>query len=86
MAPASKNFEVPGTHKYKYNFLDPKVTDSLQHLELSSLVCLQTMLLLERDGLKTTVFESPGFGASNFFMPLKYHGDGEVDQHGPAAK
>jgi hypothetical protein len=46
---------------------------------------LQVVLELKRDGLKTKIFASPGFGKSNFFMPLKYHGNGEVDQHGPSA-
>ena len=31
---------------------------------------------------KTKVFRQPGLGSSNFFMPLRYHGDGEVEQHG----
>jgi hypothetical protein len=26
----------------------------------------------------------PVSAASNWFMPLKYHGDGEVEQHGPS--
>lgn len=45
----------------------------------------RVVLELERDGTKTKIFASPGFGKSNFFMPLKYNGIGEVDQHGPRA-
>jgi hypothetical protein len=46
----------------------------------------KTAAYVKRDGHKTKIFELPGFGKSNFFMPLKYHGDGEVAQHGPAVK
>lgn len=37
------------------------------------------------DGHSSREYDQPGFGASQFFMPLKYHGDGEVAQHGPKA-
>jgi NADH dehydrogenase (ubiquinone) Fe-S protein 4 len=40
-------------------------------------------LQLKREGQKTKLFEAPGYGDSQFFMPLKYHGVGEVLQHGP---
>lgn len=30
-------------------------------------------------------FENKEYGDSHWFMPLKYHGDGEVRQHGPKA-
>ncbi len=35
------------------------------------------------DGQKTKIFASPGYGKSNHFMNLTYHGDREVIQHGP---
>jgi NADH dehydrogenase (ubiquinone) Fe-S protein 4 len=38
---------------------------------------------LKRQGLNNKIFENPGLGKSNWFMPLKYHGDGVVQQHGP---
>lgn len=45
----------------------------------------RTKLQLNKEGQKTKIFEAPGFGDSQWFMPLKYHGDGEVVQHGPKA-
>ena len=42
------------------------------------------MLQLEKEGMKNKIFENPGYGKSNWFMPLTYHGDGEVVQHGPS--
>lgn len=44
----------------------------------------RTIEVLKREGHKCTVFDNPGYGESQFFMPLKYHGNGEVAQHGPA--
>jgi hypothetical protein len=41
---------------------------------------------LKREGVQTDEYKHPGSGASNWFMPLRYHGDGECDQHGPKAK
>jgi hypothetical protein len=46
-------------------------------------VYVQTIALLKEQGAKNVVFKSSGFGNSNWFMPLKFHGDGEVEQHGP---
>lgn len=39
---------------------------------------------LKREGVKTDEYKHPGSGSSNWFMPLRYHGDGECAQHGPA--
>jgi hypothetical protein len=36
-------------------------------------------------GVKSTEFSNPKYGDSGWFMPLTYHGDGLVAQHGPAA-
>ena len=33
---------------------------------------------IAEEGIKTKEFLNPKYGQSNFFMPLKYHGDGEV--------
>jgi len=44
----------------------------------------KVMLKLKKEGKKCQEFAVPGFGKSNFFMPLKYHGDGPVAQHGPS--
>lgn len=44
------------------------------------------MQRLKKDGMKNTIFANPGYGKSQFFMPLKYHGDGEVAQHGPTVR
>ncbi len=41
---------------------------------------------LKREGPATDQFKHPGSGASNWFMPLTYHGEGECEQHGPSAK
>mmetsp|Transcript_2303 Transcript_2303/g.1641 ORF Transcript_2303/g.1641 Transcript_2303/m.1641 type:complete len:224 (+) Transcript_2303:73-744(+) len=43
----------------------------------------RTLAVLKRFGHKNDVFDLPTFGESHWFMPLKYHGDGEVVQHGP---
>jgi len=37
---------------------------------------------LLRKGKDCDQFSQPGFGNSNWFMPLTFHGDKEVDQHG----
>ena len=37
---------------------------------------------LSRNGKDCIQFDQPGFGNSNWFMPLTFHGDKEVDQHG----
>lgn len=47
---------------------------------------MQTMGIIAKEGHKTKLFASPGYGNSNFFMPLKYHGNGEVIQHGPTSR
>lgn len=38
--------------------------------------------VLDEEGPKTQYFKNSNYGASHFSMPLKYHGDGEVTQHG----
>jgi len=37
---------------------------------------------LARKGKDCEVFDQPGFGGSQWFMPLTFHGDAEVEQHG----
>jgi len=44
----------------------------------------RTLAELQKDGMKNKIFENYEYGNSNWFMPLKYHGDGEVVQHGPS--
>eukprot|EP01040_Poterioochromonas_malhamensis_P000516 gene516-550_t len=46
----------------------------------------RTSIQLAKEGLKNKIWENPGYGQSNWFMPLKYHGDGVVQQHGPPTK
>ena len=41
---------------------------------------------LKREGVKTKEFTHVGANASNWFQSLKYHGDGECEQHGPPKK
>jgi hypothetical protein len=41
------------------------------------------VLELERDGPKNVEYRNPGYGSSNWFMPLRFHGEAEVEQHGP---
>ena len=38
----------------------------------------QLQMQIAEEGMKTKEFVNPKYGQSNFFMPLKYHGDGEV--------
>lgn len=38
---------------------------------------------VKRDGHKCDHWHRPAAGASHYFRPLKYHGDGTVRQHGP---
>jgi len=40
-------------------------------------------MAVKKEGQKYQGFANPNYGASHFFMPLKYHGNGEVVQHGP---
>jgi hypothetical protein len=44
------------------------------------------MQKVREQGSKNRVFVNTGYGKSNWFMPLKFHGDGEVEQHGPRSK
>lgn len=37
----------------------------------------------KEEGLKNKIFYNPEQNKSNWFMPLTYHGDAEVQQHGP---
>ena len=39
--------------------------------------------MVKRDGKKCDHWHRPAAGASHYFRPLKYHGDGTVRQHGP---
>jgi hypothetical protein len=41
------------------------------------------MAIVTEQGPKNVIFNNSHYGGSHFFMPLKYHGDGEVEQHGP---
>lgn len=59
----------PGTHKYAHNFLPALKTLELKHD-------------MDR-GVKTQEFIAPGWGESQWFMPLRYHGEAEVEQYGP---
>uniref|UniRef100_A0A7S0SXQ8 NADH dehydrogenase [ubiquinone] iron-sulfur protein 4, mitochondrial n=1 Tax=Chromulina nebulosa TaxID=96789 RepID=A0A7S0SXQ8_9STRA len=45
-----------------------------------------TILKLKQEGSKNKIFASPGYGKSNFFMPLNYHGTNPVEQFGPKVK
>lgn len=42
-----------------------------------------TMKRVQMEGTACTEWERSKAGASNYFRPLKYHGDGIVPQHGP---
>ena len=39
--------------------------------------------LIKEQKMGMTFFERDAAGTSNYFRPLKYHGDGVVPQHGP---
>eukprot|EP01035_Chromulina_nebulosa_P016797 gene16797-22278_t len=45
-----------------------------------------TIHKLKQEGIKNKIFASPGYGNSNFFMPLNYHGTNPVEQFGPRVK
>ncbi len=51
-----------------------------------SLCVVQTQKQVAVEGQSTKIFVSPGYGSSQWFMPLTYHGDAEVVQHGPPKK
>lgn len=42
----------------------------------------KTIEILKKSGGKAPVFKAPGYGKSHWFMPITFHGDAEVDQHG----
>ena len=42
-----------------------------------------TLIQLKKQGVNNKIFENPAYGKSHWFMPLKFHGDGEVVQFGP---
>merc|ERR1711871_961506 len=58
-----------GKIKYAQNFLSNKISEAMK----------------EDSKIGKKIFSSPGYGQSNFFKPLTYHGDGIVEQHGPKA-
>lgn len=41
---------------------------------------------MKDEGMKNQIFANPGYGASNWFMPLQYHGNAPVVQFGPPVK
>jgi len=41
---------------------------------------------LALNGMKTVEYATPGYGESHWFQALTYHGDAEVEQHGPPQK
>jgi len=49
-------------------------------------VCHQVIEAVKEQGHKNKIFRNPGYGSSNWFMPLKYHGDGVVEQFGERQK
>lgn len=69
--PTSKRSIPTGTYLYKQNFLDKRTTDQMQK---------------QGPVVSASIWAAPGYGKSNWHMPLKYHGDGEVVQHGPRPK
>jgi NADH dehydrogenase (ubiquinone) Fe-S protein 4 len=66
-APTSEYVVEPGTFNYAQNFLPKK-----------------TMALVKEQGIaKTTVFNNKNYGKSHWFQMQTFHGDAEVEQHGP---
>ena len=79
------NLYIPG---WKFDVLaeSPNRTMEMDHHNYSqNFLSKVDSLIIARDGHKTTLFDAPGYGNSNWFQALKYHGDGIVEQHGPAA-
>ena len=56
-----------GKIKYAQNFLSNKISEAMK----------------EDSKIGKKIFAYPGYGQSNFFKPLTYHGDRIVEQHGP---
>jgi hypothetical protein len=66
--PTSDSTQAPNEWKtYNHNFLPKRVEQEVK----------------AAGPYNVTQFNNPEYGKSNWFMPLKYHGDGEVEQHGP---
>jgi hypothetical protein len=57
-----------------------------EHSYADNFLPRKTMIEVKKQGLRNNVFSNDDYGASNWFMPLKYHGDGEVEQFGPDKK
>eukprot|EP01038_Epipyxis_sp_PR26KG_P012426 gene12426-16669_t len=73
---------------WKFEVESPTVTNVIpsgDNLYRYNFLPKRTTLELKKSGVKTTLFVNPKYGQSNFFMPLTYHGDKEVEQFGPVA-
>ena len=74
------------SHTYITNTLHTHHTHHKYHTHITHYIYItHTTQALRDEGVKAgkRIFALPGYGASNFFMPLTYHGDREVNQHGP---
>jgi len=74
---------------YKFEILTPQVTTDYVDPEgeknySQNFLSPRIVEELAADGIRSTEFKNPDYGKSNWFMPLTYHGDKEVEQFGPA--
>lgn len=60
----------PGSVQYADNFLPKRTMENVR----------------AEGGTKSKQFQNPNYGKSNWFMPLTFHGDGEVEQFGERIK
>eukprot|EP01039_Chlorochromonas_danica_P011004 gene11004-12252_t len=71
---------------WKYNLQRPtaqRTTPLGTNLYKHNFLDKRTMEQMKKEGPSTKIWEAPTYGESHWFMPLKYHGDGVVTQHGP---
>lgn len=69
--------------KKKTHKEDPDIDHSKKSQYSHNFLPQRALAQMKEEGPKTKIWEVPSFGESHFVMPLRYHGDGEVTQHGP---
>jgi hypothetical protein len=68
--------EVPTPEQEEFeSFINQSYSDNFLSKELKQ--------IMKEQGQDNTIWVHNGFGKSNWHLPLRFHGDGEVDQHGP---
>ena len=49
-------------------------------------IYIQVQEAVQEQGPRNKIFNNSKYGKSNWFMPLRYHGDGVVEQFGDKQK